>query len=317
MGLSKQIKGQLHQYFRMKIGAFDYRRGWMKSRCPYCNTDLKFGINITQNRCNCFKCGEHPNPIELVKYLEGVQEYRDVIKILSDKQYEGFHFKEEKVELKEHKPIYLPEGFKSILLGKSQLARTVRSYVQGRGFNLMDVAERGWGYCNTGKYFGYLILPFIENGKVVYFNARNVIGNGPKYNNPEATENGVGKSMVIYNRDALYMYDKVYLCEGLLNATTMGVRGVSFSGKALSRWQKTEIIKSPVKDVVILLDPDAKDRAIELALELSPFKRVKVIFLPEGKDCNDLGKQAVMRLVREIPYQDYRQLLQLKNQYIK
>mgnify|MGYP000840666182 CR=1 FL=1 len=70
MKLNGNFKGRLHQYFMRKIGAFGYRHSWVKSDCPYCGGEKKFGINLSNNRCNCFKCGEHPSPISLVMYLD-------------------------------------------------------------------------------------------------------------------------------------------------------------------------------------------------------------------------------------------------------
>ena len=66
--LTKEFKGKLHRYFQLKVGSRDYRNGWMKSRCPYCGREGKFGINLSLNRCNCFRCGEHPSPINLIMY---------------------------------------------------------------------------------------------------------------------------------------------------------------------------------------------------------------------------------------------------------
>ena len=100
MKLNGNFKGRLHQYFMRKIGAFDYRHSWMKSDCPYCGGEKKFGINLSNNRCNCFKCGEHPSPISLVMYLESTDSFQEVLSILESGDYSGYVFKEEKVELK-------------------------------------------------------------------------------------------------------------------------------------------------------------------------------------------------------------------------
>lgn len=315
--LTNSFKGKLKGYFNKKIGAFDYRHGWMKCRCPYCGREGKFGINLSMNRTNCFVCGEHPSPIQLVMYLEHVDTFTEAKAILESGEFDGYTFKEDKVEIKSRKDIYFPEGFKSILFGKSTLAKSARNYVKKRGFDINKVAMSGWGYGTKGKYFGYLIIPFHENGKLVYYNARLFIGNGPKYNNPDTSDTGLGKSFIIYNKDALSMYRSVFLCEGAINAETMGERGIASGGKAISRYQINEIIKAPVERVIILFDPDAKDRAIDLALKLVNFKKVKVVFLPEGKDCNDLGRAKVMKYVYSTHYQDYQELLKLKQQYIK
>ena len=154
------FKGRLHQYFTVKLGAFDYRRGWQKCDCPYCGGKQKFGINLSTNRTNCFKCGEHPTPINLVLYLEHLDTYAEAYHLIqSNTKYEGYVFKEEKVELKEHKSLYLPEGFKLLNQGTSQLAQSARNYMRGRGFDIDELSKFGWGYGTSGKYFGYIIIP--------------------------------------------------------------------------------------------------------------------------------------------------------------
>ena len=119
MTLNNNLKGRLHQYFIRKIGAFDYRHSWMKSDCPYCGREKKFGINLSSNRCNCFRCGEHPSPIGLIMYLENTDSFQEVLHILESGDYSGYVFKEEKVELKGKKEFFLPDGFKNISMGNS------------------------------------------------------------------------------------------------------------------------------------------------------------------------------------------------------
>lgn len=313
MNLSKDLKSKLFGYFTQKLGMYKYRKNWYKTiACPYCGRENKFGINISLNMAHCFRCGEHPSLIQLVMYLENTSEFKEVLDILNKPSFEGYVFKEEKLELKESKPIYLPEGFKNIAFGNSTLAKSARNYIIKRGFNIDKISSLGWGYGTKGKYFGYIIIPFYDNNKLVYYNARLFIGNGPKYNNPETSITGIGKSYILYNKDALETYKTVYVCEGAINAQTIGDMGIASGGKAISRYQIDTIIKSSCKKVVILFDPDAKDRAINLALKLVDFKKVKVVFLPENKDVNDLGKSETMKLVYSTHYQSYSELLRLK-----
>lgn len=312
--LSNHIKGRLLKYFEARLGAYKYRNGWYKTKqCPYCGREGKFGINLSLNRCNCFVCGEHPSTIDLVMDLENLETYTEVLRVLDKEEYSGYVYKEEAVELKSKKALYLPEGFKLLNQGDSLLAKSARAYVKKRGFDIEQVSKMGWGYGTKDKYLGYLIIPFHEHGELVYFNARLFIGNGPRYNNPEVSESGLGKSFIIYNKDALEIYKSVFLCEGAINAQTMGERGIAMGGKAVSRFQVNEILRSSVERIIILLDPDAMDRAIDLALQLVNFKKVKVVKLPDGKDCNDLGKDSVLRYVYQVHYQNYHELLMLKH----
>jgi DNA primase len=245
--------------------------------------------------------------------IEGFTEYHELINFLNNGQFDELQFKEEKIELAESKPIYLPEGFRNISLGDSQLAKSIRGYVKKRGFSVDQFSRYGIGYGTMGETYGYLIIPFYYHGQLKYYNARNVIGKGPRYNNPDKDITGLGKQFLIFNHDALEMYRSVFICEGALNALTMGDRAIATMGKAISKYQINELLKAPCERYVILLDPDAKEYAINLAFKLVNYKKVKVIFLPEGKDCNDLKKPAVMKLVYATRYQSYQELVAIRN----
>lgn len=314
MKITNQFKSRLKTYFIKRLGAFDYKHGWMKLPvCPYCHRELKMGVNLSMYRTNCFRCNAHPNPSQLVMDVEGFDTYHELINFLNNGQFEELEFHDEKVELAEAKPLYLPEGFRILNLGQSQVAKSIRGYVKSRGFVISELSKHGIGYATKGAYFGYLIIPFYYRGQLRYYNARNVIGQGPRYNNPNKDITGVGKEFIIFNYDALEMYRSVYICEGALNALTIGDRGIATMGKVVSKYQVNELLKSSCERFIILLDPDAKKYAINLALKFVAYKKVKVVFLPEGKDVNDLGRKETLRLVYQTRYQSYQDLIQIRN----
>lgn len=314
MKITNKFKSQLKTYFIKRLGAFEYRRGWMKLPvCPYCHRELKMGVNLSMYRTNCFRCNEHPNPSQLVMDIEGFETYHELINFLNSGKFDELEFREEKVELAEAKSLYLPEGFRILNIGQSQVAKSIRGYVKSRGFVISELSKHGVGYATKGAYFGYLIIPFYYRGQLRYYNARNVIGQGPRYNNPNKDITGVGKEFIIFNYDALEMYRSVYICEGALNALTIGDRGIATMGKAISGYQVNELLKSSCEGFIILLDPDAKKYAINLALKLVAYKKVKVVFLPKGKDVNDLGRKETLRLVYQTRYQSYQDLIQIRN----
>ena len=315
--LTVDTQRKLNSYFKTRLGAVDYNHGWLKSDCPHCGKHQKFGINLSQNRTNCFVCGEKLSPINLVMMLEGFQTFSEVTQLLNTGEFYDKDYKEPSVSLKTTEAhIKLPEHF--VLFGSpdnSYIGKAARATLINRGFDVDYVRSLGWGYCNDGEYLGYMIIPFINNNKLVYFNARRLIGSGPRYNNPKNQDNEIGKSYIIYNEDALDLYKKVYLCEGAINATTMGEQGISSGGKDISSYQINKILKSPVERVVIMFDSEwfAKLKAIEVALQLVQLKKVKVVFFPPGKDVNDLGIKKSKILARETPYMNYNDLIKLKN----
>lgn len=314
MKITNQFKSRLKTYFIKRLGAFEYRRGWMKLPvCPYCHRELKMGVNLSMYRTNCFRCNEHPNPSQLVMDIEGFETYHELINFLNSGKFDELEFHEEKVELAEAKPLYLPEGFRILNLGQSQVAKSIRGYVKSRGFVISELSKHGVGYATKGAYFGYLIIPFYYRGQLRYYNARNVIGQGPRYNNPNKDITGVGKEFIIFNHDALEMYRSVFICEGALNALTIGDRAIATMGKAISQYQVNELLKSQCQRYIILLDPDARSYAVNLALKLVAYKKVKVVFLPEGFDVNDLGKKQTLKLVYATRYQSYQELISIRN----
>lgn len=314
MKVTNEFKSKVKTYLIKRLGAFEYKHGWLRvPTCPYCHRENKMGVNLSMWRTNCFRCGEHPSPSQLIMDVEGLDNYGELIKLLNNGDFTEIEFKEEKVELAEKKPVYLPEGFKNIALGKSQVSRSIQHYIKHRGFDIKELSKAGVGYCTSGPLFGYLIIPFFYSGELRYYNARQVLGQGPRYNNPSKDITGLGKEFLIYNHDALYMYKSIYVCEGALNALTIGERGIALMGKAFSRYQINQIIKAPASHIIILLDPDAKEYALKLAFGLIHFKKVKVVFLPEGKDVNDLGKSETLKLVYQTRYMQYNDLIALKN----
>lgn len=317
MRISNQFKSKVKTYLVKRLGAFDYRRGWMRVPiCPYCGRENKLGVNLSSYRSHCFRCGATPSPSQLIMDVEHIDTYTELTRYLNSGDFTELTFHEDtKVELAERLPVYLPEGFTIVNQGDSVLAKSIRRYLINRGFDIEELSKQGIGYCNKGDLFGYIIIPFHYRGELRYYNARNVMGVGPRYNNPSKDITGLGKEFIIFNQDALDMYKTIYLCEGAFNALTMGSHGIATMGKSISRYQLNLLIKSPVEHVIILLDPDAKNKAIDLAFKLINYKKVKVIFLPEGKDVNDIGKPSTMKLIYKGNYLTYNLLTSLKHEY--
>ena len=179
----------------------------------------------------------------------------------------SLNFTKKKVELAEAKPLYLPKDLESLTLASHKLQKALEDMSRAVALSSLSLSKHGIGYATKGAYFGYLIIPFYYRGQLRYYNARNVIGQGPRYNNPNKDITGVGKEFIIFNYDALEMYRSVYICEGALNALTIGDRGIATMGKAISGYQVNELLKSSCERFIILLDPDAKKYAINLALK--------------------------------------------------
>ncbi len=311
MGLSKDIRTRLHTYFKTRLGMWDYKGGWMKGTCPMCNKDKKYGVNLYSNRTNCFRCGYCKNPLQAVMEVEHFHTINEVFKFLGS--LDSMALMEYQYEKLEETPVILPEGFKLMTLGNDSMGERARKYMSNRDFDLNQLTLKGVGYCGTGKYFGHIIMPFYINGELVYFNARRFIMTGSKYNNPGKDIFGIGKSQLIYNHDALLIYNSVFLVESVMNALTLGEKTIAIGGKKISPTQLSQVMKSPAKNIIIILDSDASREAIDQALKLTSHKKIKIVFMPEKKDVNDIGKDRTINRIYKTNYLNYNDILKLKH----
>lgn len=303
MGIySKKIEDKMNTYFINKLGMKPYTRGWMKGDCPFCGKENKFGINIFSAKANCFSCGNHHNPIYVILQLEDLKLRVDAYKVLEG--YEETEYLAPIIEKQDVGKVRLPESFKLLTLGSSQIGIFARKYMEGRGFNINKLSMKGIGYCTDGEYMGCIILPFYQQGELIYFIGRRFIHLfGEKFKNPSlGKEINIGKSMVIYNIDALAIYNRIRIVESVMNAETLGSNTIATDGKKISPYQKAQIIKSPVKNISILLDHDAMVEAYKLAMDLSPYKNIKVVELPDERDVNKIGRKASLELEKNTKY---------------
>lgn len=305
------LKSKFFTYINERIALKLSTKGYYRGDCPFCEGHYTFGINFDTGKSNCFKCDEgKTNLVGVVKFIANVKTFPEVVKALSMVDDYGFIFKAKKEVEEEVVPLELPEGYTRIDMGSGEYHRLVVNYlVKQRGLRKSLLIDRGIGYSTTGHHADYIIIPYINMGKLVYYTARRFIGSGPKFKNPEQTKHGIGKSQVIYNQDALLLYNKVRLVESATNALTLGERGVALGGKSLSPYQKWLILKAPVERYDIILDKDAELEAVELALSIVEHKETKVVFLPDNRDVNQLGRKLANRLIRENTYKNRKDLL--------
>lgn len=297
---------KIYSYFDSSHGPLTRSsNGWYEAMCPFCQS-RKLYVNPEGNYAKCYKECIRGSVVHFVKtylactYFEATAILEEMMPRLRINEYITAS------PLKQD--ISLPEGYKRILDGRSPLAQRSRKYLKGRGFDLNYLDMIGVGYCDGEDYFGYVIVPFKKDGDIVYFIGRDFMERGPKYRykNPSQEQFGIGKSEVLFNEEALYLYDKVYLMEGWTDAATMGNNGISIQGKSLSMMQWGLIRSSPVKEVVIISDLGAEKEALNMLETLYKTKKTKLIKLTEfqdfGKDVNAIGRHKVLSLEERTPH---------------
>lgn len=308
---NQSIKGKLFNYFKQRLNIKQSTKGWWRCNCVLCGGKYSMGIHLDRSFAHCFKCEEKKDPIEILMVVEGFEQKSEAYKFLSIQQeYEYFESYSRVKRI--YKPVELPEGYKLITSGTSYLAKAARHYLQKRGFNINKLALKGVGYGTSGDYTGYIIFPFYRKGELVYYQGRLFAGLGTKMKNPLDTEFGIGKSQVIYNQDAFYIYNKAYLVESITNSLTLGDNAGGINGKSISDQQLSSIIMSPCEKLIIILDPDAWENAIKLGMSLVHYKKTKVVKLPDEVDVNDIGRNKTIKFVKSTKWQTYNELLRLK-----
>jgi len=253
--------------------------------CPFCNhRKPKLEINMAtneegQNPWECWVCQTRGRTIRsLLRQLKTPREQAaEILKYLpkgTTIEYKGLSI----IELpKEYQPLYSASQ-------TSVVANLVRKYLYERGLSSNDFIKYGIGYATTGEYGGRVIIPsYSESNQLNFFVARAYDGNYFKYKNPEASKD------IIFFENLINWNQPIILCEGVFDAMAIKRNAIPILGKSLSKSLYKKIITSPLKDVYVALDLDAKDRALEIAEQLlNQGKRVFMVNMPD-KDPSEIG----------------------------
>lgn len=314
MSYTISIKGKLFDYFQQRLRLKKSTKSFYRGNCLWCGGNYTMGVSVEANKVHCFKCLEKMSCIDALMKIEGFETYNEAKKFINVQQeYEAYDrmFRDNKKV--EYKQLNLPESFNLITQGEDIYARSARNYLGNkRKFNIRTLAKRGVGYCNEGEYAGYIIFPFYIGGELRYFQGRRYLGSGPKMKNPPEEEYGIGKSKLIYNQDALFIYNRVYIMESITNCLTLGDATSALLGKTISQYQLSKVVEAPCKKIIIILDNDAWEQAIDMAMQTCHYKKVKLIHLPTSEDVNDLGKTKTLEIVKKEPYKKYMDFFRMR-----
>jgi len=189
----------------------------------------------------------------------------------------------------------LPKEYQSLYSASttSVVANLVRKYLYERGLTDNDFIKYGIGYTTTGEYGGRVIIPsYSQSNQLNFFVARAYDGNYFKYKNPEASKD------IVFFENFINWNQPIILCEGVFDAMAIRRNAIPILGKSLSTSLYKKIITSPLKDVYVALDTDARDRALEIAEQLlNQGKRVFLVNLPH-KDPSQMGFRAFTELIQ-------------------
>lgn len=308
-----------YTYFINEFEARSSTQGWYVFKCPFCG-DLrerkKCAVNFQTKTVKCWICGYKKGLIDFVMDYEDVP-YFDAKEIINSCSETGVDLSIiRNVQKVKYSEVKLPVSYTPISEGVGTMGNRARKYLTDRGFDLEEMDRIGIGYCNEQtdekdtNFFGYIIIPFKRRGSLIYYIGRDFVGNFLRYKNPPTTEFNVGKSELVFNEDALDLYDECFVFEGWADAVTLGRTATSTQGWNLSPAQFKIYAESGCTSLVFVPDAGTDDRgdsfynkALRLADKFLDYKEQVYVLnlngLEGGKDANELGKETILKLRAE------------------
>lgn len=325
---------KLYSYFDSTYPLKKTTNGWWMFDCPECGKENKAAVQFHYNIVKCWVCGYKKYAVNFVADQEGCT-YFEALDILHNRKASNTDLDYSvvnHVKVDTSRYIEMPKGFNTVLEGEGVLAERARETLRKRGFDLEEMDFEGFGYCNEqctetdlslGKedFFGYIIVPFKVRGRLVYYIGRDFIGNYLRYKNPKKELFGLGKGDLLFNGDALNIYEECYLVEGWADAKTLGPSAMSSQGWSLSGTQKSAIYGAEVCNRLTFVPDAGSDdtgelfytKALRVACDFAEEMEVRVVdlnpYADKGKDVNELGIDLVEDAIENTGWMDYGMLI--------
>lgn len=255
------------------------RADWANVNCPFCG-DSKYHLGVSPSGgCTCFKCGKHG----LIATIHGLLDCG----ITAAKRYARLYFAvgeyvaDEVIaprvqfslpssgNIMKHKPSYCYMRNRFPWLIKTEFQAMVEKY---------QITYTDTDYSDS-LFAGRVIFPNLLNGKAVSYQARDYTKNSRcKYITASKA------SELVFHKDFLWgidfvPYDKIMVCEGVMDALTIGAGAVHTHGVKWSRLQAEALCA--YSDVYICYDQDeaGEQGARSLASAISHRTKVHIVKL--------------------------------------
>jgi len=264
--------------------------------CPFCNhRKPKLEINMNtdaegRNYWECWVCQTRGQTVySLAKQLKlPSSQANEILKYVKNSRV---------VHQTDEKQVELPKEFQALSTASetSVIANKVKNYLYGRGLTANDFLKYHIGYTSSGEFGGRIIIPsFDGQNHLNYFVGRTYERAYNKYKNPETSKD------IIFFENLINWNKPIIICEGVFDAIAIKRNVIPVLGKSLPKALIKKILKSPLQDVYIALDKDAKKQAVEFSEQLIKLgKRVFLIDLAE-KDPSELGFRDFTKLAQNV-----------------
>lgn len=268
--------------------------------------DTKYKCYISLDRfqfCD-FKAGISGSCYNLFRDILGVESNREVMRYVMKNYGNGMFLQVEQEINKEpessnniieefsmiEKPIYFKDKDKIGVYGKQCLR-----YLMDRKIDVEYIRKMGYVFNPESKFNKRIIIPYIEDGRMAYFQARSIDKNNSlRYLNPA----GLDTKAFVFNYDKLND-DELIICEGPFDAMSMDEQTATcmcsgdLSSKQLikifGKAKPKTIIYVPDQDETGMAKMDANIQRIYTYADYSP----KILIYNIGNGCKDLNELKV------------------------
>lgn len=288
--------------------------------CPACSEEKgmpdgdgkgNLEINYQRNVFSCWACKDTNNMSgPVIKLLKRYGQKKHITDYLLLKPDASEILDKEKSDI----VITLPEGYKKLSECSSSdyKADLALKYLRQRGITDDIIKDYDIGYTTSGQYYNRIIVPSYDiNGKLNYFVARWFAKEKTKtkYLNPIAE-----KSDIVFNEGKINFDSTIYLVEGVTDHIVTP-NSIPLLGKYLTPKLIDLLYEKSSSYIVIVLDDDAKNDAIELYKKLNfgcLVNRLRICFPPSGYDPSliheKLGKKGIVKLLMSARQLNYNEL---------
>lgn len=292
-------------FLQQVLGPYTRQKDEALFQCPFCHhSKKKLSVNLDSYKWKCWVCNSKGgHVIWLLKKLNvskaQLQEARELFDDPHIKRYKETTAEVELFLPKEYKPLWVNQ--------KTYPYLHALSYLKERGIRTEDILRYRIGYCEDGMYKNRVIIPsFDANNKLNYFIARSFYEDSYKYKNPP-----VSKNVVVFE-NLINWNEPVILVEGMFDAISLRRNAIPLLGKRLSTNVEYSLVSNGVKEVLIFLDEDARNEAIDIQHKISQYGIDAKIVLTEELDAADLGFEDSWKMIEEAVDIDFKNYIHHK-----
>lgn len=249
-------------YLVLHWGAFVRKEGIEYTfNCPNCgDKNNHFSFNVEKGISNCFRCGYRPTPFEFLIERGNLKksEASDLLKSREKKVFK---------DVQSNLQCDFPPGVIEIDKLDGGLKVLFEDWLSKNGVKMHDAKRLNFkiGVKKGLSGFGRIIIPVIEDSKMVYWLGRTMLDEvKPKYLFPPIPRKGI-----LWGIDSFIEHEKEYkevlICEGWKDAYKVG--GVALLSKFIDNIQIEKILKRLPRDwsLGVMLDGDAFSEGYKIA----------------------------------------------------